>query len=127
MIRRTVCRLLCDFVVLAAVPGLVLIWNPSDALAQKKEKPGGKGGTHGKQERVSGSIQMINKDTSVITLRTKGNIQRYVVYNNETQFTYRNRPGSLDEVKEGLRVICWGKYDKNARLVASRIDVREGK
>lgn len=92
--------------------------------AQKKKEEKAKAP---KEDRLSGTVQMINKDTSVITLRTRDNIQRYVVYNAKTKFTYRNKPGSLDEVKDGRRVICLGKYDEKARLVATRVDVREGK
>ncbi|HEV8131960.1 MAG TPA: hypothetical protein VGQ81_11965 [Acidobacteriota bacterium] len=107
--------------------GIVILMALASPLnAQKKEKAP-KPPKAPKTERLSGTIQMINKDTSVITLRTKGNINRYVVYSNETQFTYRNKPGSLDDVKDGRRVICLGKYDDKARLVATRVDVREGK
>ena len=90
----------------------------SQASAQKKGKA--------KEDRLSGTIHMINKDTSTITIR-RGNIQRQVVYNNDTKFTYRNKPGSIDEVKDGRRVICLGKFNEKTQLVATRIDVREGK
>ena len=79
-----------------------------------------------KEERLSGTIHMINKDTSTITLR-RGNVQRQVVYNADTKYTYRNKPSSMDEVKEGRRVICLGKFNDKTQLVASRIDIREGK
>jgi hypothetical protein len=50
---------------------------------------------------------------------------RQVVYTPETKYTKRNKPGgSLDELKDGVRVICVGKFDENARLMASRIDIR---
>ncbi len=114
--------LFCLFgLVLAIVFSLALA---GEVNAQKKKEEKAKAP---KEDRLSGTVQMTNKDTSVITLRTKGSIQRYVVYNNETKFTYRNKPGSLDEVKDGRRVICLGKYDDKARLVATRVDVREGK
>lgn len=70
---------------------------------------------------------MINKDTSTITLRTRAGVQRQVVYGPDTKFTYRNQAGSLDEVKENRRVICLGKFDEKARLMATRIDIREGR
>jgi len=79
-----------------------------------------------KEDRLSGRIQMINKDTSTITLE-KGNIKRQVVYSPDTKVTYRNKPSTMDEVKEGRRVIVLGKFNDKAQLVASRIDVREGK
>ncbi len=107
--------------------GLLLAIVLSLALAGEVNAQKKKEAKAPKEERLSGTVQMISKDTSVITLRTRGNIQRYVVYSNDTNFTYRNKPGSLDEVKEGRRVICLGKYDEKARLVATRVDVREGK
>jgi len=79
-----------------------------------------------KEDRISGRVHMINKDSSTITVR-QGNVQRQVVYNSDTKFTYRNQAGSIDEVKDGRRVICLGKFDDKTRLVATRIDVREGR
>jgi hypothetical protein len=88
-------------------------------VAQEKKKA-----APPKEDRVSGTIQTMNKDASSFTVRTSGNIQRTVVYNADTKFTKVNQPGSIDEVKEGVRVICVGKFDEKARLVATRIDVR---
>ncbi len=80
-----------------------------------------------KEDRLSGRVHMVNKETSTITIRTSGNTQRYVVYSASTKFTLGNKDGSLDEVKDGVRLICLGKYDDKARLVASRIEVRPGR
>lgn len=90
----------------------------SQGVAQEKKKA-----AQPKEDRVSGTIQTMNKDTSTLTVRS-GNIQRTVIYNADTKFTKVNQPGSIDEVKEGVRVICVGKFDEKARLVATRIDVR---
>jgi hypothetical protein len=90
----------------------------TQAKAQDKSKA--------KEDRLTGSIHMINKDTSTVTIR-RGNVQRQVVYNADTKITYRNKPGSMDDVKEGRRVICLGKFNDKTQLVATRIDVREGK
>jgi Cu/Ag efflux protein CusF len=102
--------------ILGIVVGLVLA---AQVRAQEK-----KAEATPKEDRLSGTIQMINKDDSTITLR-KGNITRTVVYNNNTKVTKHNKPGSLDEVKEGRRVICLGQFDDRTRLVATRIDVRD--
>jgi hypothetical protein len=80
-----------------------------------------------KEARVSGTVQMVSKDTSTITVRDKNNVQRPVVYSGDTKFTYRNQPGSIDDVKDGRRVIVLGKFDDKTRLQASRVDVRSGK
>jgi hypothetical protein len=90
----------------------------SQGVAQEKKKA-----AQPKEDRVSGTIQIMNKDTSTLTVRS-GNIQRTVIYNADTKFTKVNKPGSIDEVKEGVRIICVGKFDEKARLVATRIDVR---
>jgi hypothetical protein len=79
-----------------------------------------------KEDRLSGVIHMINKDTSTITIR-RGNVQRQVVYNADTKYTYQNKPATIDEVKEGRRVICLGKFNDKTQLVATRVEVREGK
>lgn len=80
-----------------------------------------------KVDRLSGRIQMIEKSTSTITLTTRNNIRRMVVYGPETKVTYRNQPGSMDQVQEGRRVIVLGTFNEKAQLVATRIDVREGR
>lgn len=92
--------------------------------AQEKKAKGGEASK--KEDRLTGTVHMINKDTSTITIR-RGNVQRQVVYNSDTKFTYRNQNGTLDDVKEGRRVICLGKFDEKTRLAATRVDVREGK
>jgi hypothetical protein len=76
--------------------------------------------------RLDGRVHMIDKDTSTITLLVD-QAQRNVVYNSQTQFTFRNKPGSVDDVKAGFRVICLGKQDSQGRLLATRVDAREGK
>ena len=67
-----------------------------------------------------------NPPCGIITIR-KGNVQRQVAYSADTKVTYRNKPGSMDDVKEGRRVIVLGKFNDKTQLVATRIDVREGK
>ena len=78
-----------------------------------------------RRDRLSGTIRMIKKDSSEIVIRPRNSAnQRTVVYTGDTKFTLRNKPSSMDEVKEGRRVICLGKMDDKNRLVATRIDVR---
>ncbi len=90
------------------------------AFAQEKAKAKGP-----QLDRVSGTVQMISKDTNTITVRDSKNIMRQVVYSDATKFTKVNKPGgSLDEIKEGTRIICLGKFDEKTRLVAARVDIR---
>src|SRR6185436_20151077 len=70
----------------------------TQAKAQDKSKA--------KEDRLTGSIHMINKDTSTVTIR-RGNVQRQVVYNADTKITYRNKPGSMDDVKEAAGSFVW--------------------
>jgi Cu/Ag efflux protein CusF len=92
----------------------------SAAPAAAQEKKAAKA----KEDRLEGTVHMINKDTSTITLR-RGNVQRQVVYAADTKFTKVNKPGAtIDEIKDGTRLICLGKFDEKGRLVATRIDIR---
>ena len=63
--------------------------------------------TSTKQDRLSGTVHMVDKDASTIIIR-KGIVQRtVVVYNAETQFTIQNKPGgSIDDVIVGRQVIA---------------------
>jgi Cu/Ag efflux protein CusF len=105
---------------MALIFGIVLSLTLTTGANAQETKPEAKSK---KADRLSGTVQMIDKNASTITLR-KDNITRSVVYNNDTKFTKRDKPGSLDDVKEGRRLICLGKFDEKSRLVATRIDVR---
>jgi hypothetical protein len=76
-----------------------------------------------KENRVTGTVHMIDKETATIIIR-KGGVQRRVVYNAETKFTFQNRPGSIDDVIVGRRAVCLGTVNDNRHLVAVRVDVR---
>ena len=76
-----------------------------------------------KEDRLSGTIHMIDKDASSIVIR-KGAVPYKVVYNAETKFTFQNQPGSIDDVIVGRRVICLGRFNDKVPFVATRIDVR---
>ena len=88
------------------------------ASAQDRKK------TSTKEDRLSGTVHSIDKDASTIIIR-KGAVQRKVVYNAETKFTIQNKPdGSVDDVIVGRRVICLGKFNDKAQLLATRVEVR---
>ena len=88
------------------------------ASAQDQKK------TSTKQDRLSGTVHRVEKDTSTIIVR-KGTVQREVVYSAETNFTLQNKPdGSVDDVIVGRRVICLGKFNDKAQLLATRVEVR---
>ena len=53
-----------------------------------------------------------------------GNTQHQVVYDADTKVTNDNKPGSIDDVATGERVICLGKLNDKGQLMARNIDVR---
>ncbi len=115
--RRSVASLLVLSLVFAIVlaPGLY-------AQAKKDTKTG--------EDRISGTVQSVDKDKSVITVQQSSGARAVwqIMYNKDTKFTYRNNPSSIDDVKEGRRVICLGKFESGqVKMTASRVDVREGK
>jgi hypothetical protein len=78
------------------------------------------------EDRLDGRVQVLDKDKSTFTMTIKGGtVQRHVIYSGDTKFTFRNKAGSIDQLKEGVRVICLGKFDADGRLMATRIDIRE--
>ena len=78
-----------------------------------------------KEDRVTGTVQLVKKDTMTILVTGEaGNAQHQVVYNADTKFTKDNKPGSIDDVSTGKRVICLGKLNDKGQLVARNVDVR---
>jgi len=83
-------------------------------------------GSTAKESRIDGTIQSVDKGTKTVVVRLRGKQDtRQVVYDDKTQFTFRNKAASLDEVKEGRRVICLGTLGDKNRLMATRVDVRD--
>ena len=77
-------------------------------------------------DRIEGRIQEIDKDKSTLRVRQSQTVLFQVAYNEKTAVTRRNEPASMDDLKEGLRVIVLGKYE-NDTLNASRIEIRTEK
>src|SRR5215469_2205156 len=78
--------------------------------------------TLAKEDQLSGTVHSVDKDALSIIIR-KGAVQRRVVYSAETNFTIQNKPGSIGDVIVGRQVICHGKFNDKAQLVATRVDV----
>jgi Cu/Ag efflux protein CusF len=92
------------------------------AQAQEKDAKG----KAAKQDRIDGTVHMLDKATKTVTVRLRGKTeQREVLYDDKTAFTYRNKPASFEEVKDGRRVIVLGKHNDKHQLMATRIDVRD--
>jgi hypothetical protein len=103
----------------AALLGLVLAFNIIAA-----DKPA-------KMANLQGKVQMMNKDTSTITVEQKSGLRRQVLYGGETKFatgsSKKNKPGALDQVKEGNFINCSGAYNEKSQLVANTCVYRESK
>jgi hypothetical protein len=76
-----------------------------------------------KEDRLSGTVHAIDKDTSSIVIR-KGAGQRRAIYNAETKFTIQNKPGSIDDVIVGMQITCLGSFNDKSQLLATRVDIR---
>jgi len=96
-------------ITLSAIPG-----------AAQEKKPATK------LSRVEGNVQSIDNATKMVTVRLRGKTNTVpVVFSDKTLFTFRNKAGSVDQVKDGRHVICLGRFDDKQQLIASRIDVRD--
>jgi hypothetical protein len=112
MKRGISCVLVAGLVcLLVLVPGLY-------AQATKDAKTG--------LDKIEGTVTSIDKAKSTMSIRQKSgtSIMWNIVYNADTKFTYRNSPSTVDEVKDGRRVICLGKFDDKTTMTAARIDIR---
>ena len=110
-----------DHAMIAVAPSLVLA-SPLMAQADEEKKQG-----KVTSLRIEGTVVLISKDSSKITVQQQGNVRRTVLYNEKTRFTFRNKPGSIDQLKEGIRVICLGKENDKKDYLATRIDIRAEK
>lgn len=118
----------CLFFVMALLLGTALTLPAAAGQAGQKEDAKAKTAAKAKEDRLDGTVHMMDAKTRMITVRTRGKTeQRQVSYDDKTAFTFRNKAAKLEEVKEGRRVIVLGKVNDKNVLVASRIDVRDEK
>jgi hypothetical protein len=80
---------------------------------------------------VQGRVQMLDKDSSAITVEMKGGVRRKVTYTADTKFLYGhshdNKPGSIEQVKENHYISCAGTYNDKTNLNAKECIFRETK
>ena len=107
------------FVAMGLCLAVALTLSAGAAAAQgKKAAP--------KLTRVEGNVQSIESATKMVTVRPRGKTNTVpVLFSDKTLFTFRNKAGSVDKVKDGVHVICLGTYNDKQQLIASRIDVRD--
>jgi hypothetical protein len=107
------------FVATGLCLAIALTFSATPVAAQEK-KPAPK------LTRVEGNVQSIDTAAKTVTVRVRGKTNTVpVLFSDKTLFTFRNKPGSVDEVKDGRHVICLGRFNDKSELIASRIDVRD--
>ncbi len=107
------------FISMGLILGVALTL-PALEARQKDTKPADK------PDRIDGIIQLIDKSTKTVTVRLRDKQQQQqVIYDDKTAFTFQNKPATLDEVKDGRRIIALGKINDKNQLIATRIDVRD--
>jgi hypothetical protein len=111
-------RRLALVVAISACAALVLVLT-GQMVAQEKT-------TTEKPIKYEGRINVLSKDAKTISIQAKSGTMQ-IKYTDKTQFTYRNKPGTIDDMKEGRRVIVLVDPAQKKDVVALRIDVREGK
>ena len=84
-----------------------------------------------KMVNIQGRVQMLDKNTSSITVEMKSGIRRKVEYTNDTKFLYGHsrdsQPGSLDQVKATNYISCVGTFDNSTTLKAKQCVYRDTK
>jgi Cu/Ag efflux protein CusF len=114
----------CLFIAMGLLLGTALTLPSAAGQASQKEDEKVKAAAG--ESRIDGTVHMIDSAAKTITVRVRGKTeQRQVTYTDKTEFTFRNKPAKLEEVKEGRRVIVLGKVNDKNQVVATRIDVRD--
>ena len=82
--------------------------------------------------RIEGTVIGVNKKATTISIRQRShtNMAWTIHYDDATSFSYRNTITSLEDVKNGRRIVCLGRYEekeKKNEMIAVVVDVRSGK
>jgi hypothetical protein len=82
------------------------------ALAQKAAKPA----------RLSGIVQSVDKGKMTIEMRMKTSATaiRQIMFDANTKFTMQGKPGTADDLKEGLKIVAIGKFE-GVKLQATQV------
>jgi len=106
-----------QFVGMAALLAVALVGPATiSTRAQEKKKP---------EERVSGTVEIINKEKMTIVLQgTGGEAQKQLMYDEKTVVTKDNKPAKIEDVSSGQRLICVGHTGDKGVFLAHRIDIR---
>jgi cytochrome c-type biogenesis protein CcmE len=109
-------------VVLMLLVGFAGIGFSTRVSAQEKAKE--KNVAAAQETRVRGTLKMIDKAASTMIVRDKSGTDRIVHFDSATEWTKKTEKIDPSEFKEGVHVICLGKYDEKGAFHATRIDLR---
>jgi hypothetical protein len=105
-----------QFVGMAVFMAVALV-GPATISSQAQEKK--------PEERVSGTVEIINKEKMTIVLQgTGGEAQKQLMYDEKTVVTKDNKPAKIEDVSSGQRLICVGHTGDKGLFLAHRIDIR---
>jgi hypothetical protein len=109
---------------LCLISMLALMW--AGAVAQEKKVTQEKKVAKVEGTRYDGRIQRVSKNTSTITLMIlKTSTPMQIKYDANTQFTFDNKPGSIDDVKEKARAFIIVTQNAKKETVALRVEIRK--
>ncbi len=82
--------------------------------------------TKTKLDRIEGLVQSVDKAKSTFSVQQMDPTQALwkISFDEKTKFTYRNNASSVDDLKQGVRVVCLGKAGATGTLKAERVDLR---
>ena len=104
-----------QFVGMAVLLAVALVGPATISTRAQEKKP---------EERVSGTVEIINKEKMTIVLQgTGGEAQKQLMYDEKTVVTKDNKPAKIEDVSSGQRLICVG-HTNDGKFLAHRIDIR---
>jgi hypothetical protein len=105
-----------QFVGMAVLLAVALVGPATISTRAQEKKP---------EERVSGTVEIINKEKMTIVLQgTGGEAQKQIMYDEKTVVTKDNKPAKIEDVSSGQRLICVGHTGDKGMFLAHRIDIR---
>lgn len=105
-----------QFVGMAVLMAVALVGPATISTRAQEKKP---------EERVSGTVEIINKEKMTIVLQgTGGEAQKQLMYDEKTVVTKDNKPAKIEDVSSGQRLICVGHTGDKGMFLAHRIDIR---
>lgn len=116
-------RKILVFMLLAVFVGMGLATGTAVAQEKKEEKKEKKAAVT-KEVRWRGTLMIIDKTGSALTVRSKDGVDKIIHFDSSTQWTKKATTIDPSEFKVKAHVLCLGKYDEKGAFHATRIDLR---